>query len=103
MIIVVNEFSHRDLLEDHADTSTIYLSNETVFNYIKQGNKSTPNQADGYLVEFVRDCAEAYSFTILSEQNLTSINFIQVVIQYVHFNRNQGTLKEQQVIFIEMY
>ena len=93
MIIIVNQFSHRDLLEDQADTSTIYLSNETVINYIKPGNKLTPNQVDGYLIEFDRDKDKAYNFTILSEPNLASINFIQVVIQYVHYNRNQGTLK----------
>ena len=88
----MDTFSGYDSLEDEAETSDLVLRNGTVLEYIGSGNKTTPNSVDGYLIQFQRGQNQSSTFAVLSERNVAALNFVQMNIQYIHYNRNTGII-----------
>lgn len=77
-------------MDSFAEKGDIKSDSGEIIKYISSGNMSTPNQVDGYLFYYPRDSEKSYAITYLHEEQFLSINFIQLVFQFIHINRNNG-------------
>jgi hypothetical protein len=85
---------------ENAETDPIIVDGETIY-YKDYGNSETPNDSGGYMLYYPRNKAEAESKNYIFNPNVTSANWVNLVLQYLTFSRNSEEITLHEISFVK--